>query len=108
MLPLAAPGILRDTEEGQAPLFAGGTFQSRGSRWLPRVFVPVLLAQRSKKTQEKNQKKAPSQQLSEAPDLLDLQVPVTLSLTATHHKSPTPRWQHELARTSSQKPDGHL
>lgn len=57
---LAAPGLLRDIEEGQVPLFAGGTFQSRGSRWLPRVFVPVLLAQRSKKTKEKIRKKHPA------------------------------------------------
>lgn len=57
---LAAPGLLRDTEEGQAPLFAGGTFQSRGSRWLPRFFVPVLLAQRSKKIEEKTRKKHPA------------------------------------------------
>lgn len=44
-----------------------------------------------KENPRENQKKAPRQQLSEAPDLLDSQVPVTLSLTATHHKSPTPR-----------------
>lgn len=35
------------------------TFQSRGSRWLPRVIVPVLLAQRSKKTEGKIRKKHP-------------------------------------------------
>lgn len=57
---LAAPGLPRDTEEGQAPLSAGGTLQSRGPRWLPRVFVLVLLAQRSKETQENIRKKHPA------------------------------------------------
>lgn len=36
------------------------TFQSRGSRWLPKVIVPVLLAQRSKKTEGKIRKKHPA------------------------------------------------
>lgn len=57
-------GLLRDIEEGQATLHAGGTFKSRGSKRLPRVFVfasPVgteIKEEREKPGKKKNTQQA--------------------------------------------------
>lgn len=62
-------GLLRDIEEGQATPRADGTFKSRGTRRLPRVFVFITSVgtEIKEERREKTEKIIPSKQLPEAP-----------------------------------------